>query len=297
MGYTLSAEEIAAFADDGLVTPQYRLSDRLYQQAKAAVDEMIDELVGGRHRSSPSSPICRRGPVSPAARPAATRCSGSPSTPRSSTWWKPFSAPTSSCGAAACSPSRPAWARRVQWHQDSNWWPMKPMVTSTVWIAIDEASVDNGCLRYIPGSHLWPVLPHEDQTDEGLLGDCIRRSALDGAAAADIVLPPGYFSMHQANLVHGSEPNVSSKRRAGLVLRYMPATALFDRSDAEEIEQGSLMKTGDTAKYGVRPIWLVRGENRHPGNDFVVGHEPLADLDDLVAAARRGPAEREASRV
>jgi hypothetical protein len=38
MGYTLTAEEIVAFADDGLVTPQYRLSDRLYKQAKSAVD-------------------------------------------------------------------------------------------------------------------------------------------------------------------------------------------------------------------------------------------------------------------
>ncbi len=43
------------------------------------------------------------------------------------------------------------------------------------------------------------------------------------------------------------------------------------------------MKTGDTAKYGLRPIWLVRGENRHPGNDFRIGHDPLEDLDRMVA--------------
>jgi hypothetical protein len=48
------------------------------------------------------------------------------------------------------------------------------------------------------------------------------------------------------------------------------------------------MKTGDTAKYGLRPIWLVRGENRHPGNDFEIGHEPLRDLDELVATAAAG---------
>jgi hypothetical protein len=285
MGYTLTAEELAAFTDDGLVIPQYRLSDRLYEQAKAAVDQMIDELdaVGsefalvahlprrpGVAGGSPGGEKVFRVAIEPEILDLVEAVLG----PDLILWGSSLFAKPAGVG------------KRVQWHQDSNWWPMKPMVTATVWIAIDEASTDNGCLRFIPGTHLWPVLPHVDQTEDGLLGDCIQRSVLDGALPRDIVLEPGHFSIHQANLVHGSEPNVSTRRLAGLVLRYMPATALFDRSDAEEIEQGSLMKTGDTAKYGVRPIWLVRGENRHPGNDFVVGHEPLADLDDLVAAAR-----------
>ena len=300
MAYTLSADEVAAFVDDGLVTPRYQLSDSLYERAKAAVDEMIDGLAPvdsefalvahlpqrpGVAGGSPGGEKVFRVAIDPEILDLVEAVLG----PDLILWGSSLFAKPAGVG------------KRVQWHQDSNWWPMKPMVTATVWIAIDEASPDNGCLRYIPGSHRWPVLPHADQTEDGLLGDCIERSVLEGALPRDIVLKPGHFSIHQANLVHGSEPNRSSRRRAGLVLRYMPATALFDRSDADEIEKDSLMRTGDTAKYGVRPIWLVRGVNRHPGNDFVVGHGPLADLDELVEAARAvptlGPAERETGDV
>ena len=285
MGYTLSAKEIAAFADDGLVTPQYRLSDGLYERAKGAVDEMIGALAPADSEFALVAHLPKRPGVAGGS-PGGEKVFGVAIDPEILDLVEAVLGPDIILWGSSLFAKPAGSGRRVQWHQDSNWWPMKPMVTCTVWIAIDEASVENGCLRYVPGSHLWPVLPHEDQTEEGLLGDCIERSVLEGARPRDIALKPGYFSMHQANLVHGSEPNMSTKRRAGLVLRYMPATALFDRSDAEEIEQGSLMKTGDTAKYGVRPIWLVRGQNRHPGNDFVIGHEPLADLDEVVTATR-----------
>jgi len=39
------------------------------------------------------------------------------------------------------------------WHQDGEYWPIRPLATCTVWIAIDEATSDNGCLEVIPGSH------------------------------------------------------------------------------------------------------------------------------------------------
>ena len=39
------------------------------------------------------------------------------------------------------------------WHQDGQYWPIRPLATCTVWIAIDEANKQNGCLRIIRGSH------------------------------------------------------------------------------------------------------------------------------------------------
>ncbi len=39
------------------------------------------------------------------------------------------------------------------WHQDGHYWPMRPLANCTVWVALDESSVDNGCLRVIPRSH------------------------------------------------------------------------------------------------------------------------------------------------
>ena len=39
------------------------------------------------------------------------------------------------------------------WHQDGQYWPIRPLATCTVWLAIDDANIENGCLRFIKGSH------------------------------------------------------------------------------------------------------------------------------------------------
>jgi ectoine hydroxylase-related dioxygenase (phytanoyl-CoA dioxygenase family) len=179
----------------------------------------------------------------------------------------------------------PGVGKKVPWHQDSRWWPMRPIVNCTMWIAVDDSTPENGCLRYIPRSHKWDIMPHLDEIEQGLLGSSIDENLFRQEDTRDIVLTAGRFSLHQANLVHGSEVNVSSKRRAGLVLRYMPASSYFDRSDAKQIGNVGLMKTGGVPRYGHRPIWLERGENRRPGNDFRIGHERLEDLDLAARSA------------
>ena len=55
----------------------------------------------------------------------------------------------------------------MAWHQDYSYWTRtKPIAHLTCWIALDDASEENGCLHYIPGSHRWPLLPIT-----GLAGD------------------------------------------------------------------------------------------------------------------------------
>ena len=87
----------------------------------------------------------------------------------------------------------------------------------------------------------------------------------DEDAAADIALAPGQMSLHDIYMVHGSAPNTSGRRRAGIALRYMPSTSLFDRGLAKD--------PGDSrsANFSDRPIWLARGVDRHGGNEFSVG--------------------------
>ena len=41
----------------------------------------------------------------------------------------------------------------VPMHQDGNYWPIRPLATCTAWIAIDESSLENGCMTVLPGSH------------------------------------------------------------------------------------------------------------------------------------------------
>ena len=60
--------------------------------------------------------------------------------------------------------------KKTPFHQDGEYWPIRPMATCTVWIAIDDATVENGCLRIIPGSHKEKRLLLHDQKNELYMG-------------------------------------------------------------------------------------------------------------------------------
>jgi ectoine hydroxylase-related dioxygenase (phytanoyl-CoA dioxygenase family) len=111
----------------------------------------------------------------------------------------------------------------VLWHQDAAYWPLEPMEVLTVWVAIDASTTSNGCMRVIPGSHRGPVLDVRDGDVDSVLGSQMA-GEVDEAAAVAVELAPGDVSVHHPNLIHGSDPNRSLHRRAGLTIRYIPTT-------------------------------------------------------------------------
>jgi ectoine hydroxylase-related dioxygenase (phytanoyl-CoA dioxygenase family) len=85
----------------------------------------------------------------------------------------------------------------------------------------------------------------------------------------DIELEAGQLSLHDAYLVHGSNPNRSTRRRAGIAIRYMPGSSHFNR----EID-GPSAEVSYTIDFSQRPLWLLRGEDQTGLNDLQVGHKP-----------------------
>ena len=155
------------------------------------------------------------------------------------------------------------------WHQDGHYWPMRPLATCTVWVALDESTVENGCLRVIPKSHAAKFThPHllEDRTDL-VLNLRTQDDAFDETKAVDLQLQPGQMSMHDVFMIHGAAVNRSTKRRTGVALRYMPGTSVFER-DLNPVDG----KSGVTTAFATRPLWLLRGEDKTGRNDFKVGH-------------------------
>lgn len=158
---------------------------------------------------------------------------------------------------------RAARGREVPWHQDGHYWPIRPLATCTVWVALDDVSVGNGALRYLPGSHRRGAYRHhEDRRPNVTLKQAVDPDQYDEADARYVELESGQMSLHDVHLVHGSAANTSGRRRAGLALRYMPTTSHF-RRDLERKE--SMLDWADM------PIYLVRGVNRHEGNDLSAG--------------------------
>ncbi len=117
----------------------------------------------------------------------------------------------------------------VLWHQDGSYWPLDPMEVITAWLAVDDSTPENGCMRVIPGSHTGPMLAHHAHGKDAVLHTEIRQDDVDAGRAVDVVIPAGGVSLHHPMLVHGSNPNLSPRRRCGLTIRYIPATTRITR--------------------------------------------------------------------
>jgi hypothetical protein len=157
--------------------------------------------------------------------------------------------------------------RRTPYHQDGEYWPIRPLATCTAWIAIDEATEENGCLKYIPGSHKTArLMAHEVSDDpEITLNRELSRTEYDESKAESLILPAGGMAFHDVYIVHGSEQNRSPKPRRGMTLRLMPTTSVYDRALARErhAERGGF----DMSHHS---IFLLRGRDASGENDFAV---------------------------
>lgn len=118
----------------------------------------------------------------------------------------------------------PGDGKRVAWHQDASYWPLTPSKAVTIWLAIDDASVENACMRYIAGSHRLGHLTYRlSETDEANVLNQTVEGIDELGPPVDVELKAGEISMHSDLLLHGSEANTSTRRRCGLTLRYCPA--------------------------------------------------------------------------
>ena len=129
--------------------------------------------------------------------------------------------------------AKPAFdGQPVLWHQDGSYWPLEPMKVVTLWLAVDDATTENGCLRVIPGSHTMNLHEMHRRDDvKSVLSTSIDDSHVDESNAVDCALPSGGVEVHHPNLIHGSEANHSPKRRAGLTIRYIPTSTRITTPD------------------------------------------------------------------
>lgn len=133
-----------------------------------------------------------------------------------------------------CKPARHGGV--VAWHQDYSYWTCtKPMQHLTCWIGLDDATSENGCLHYIPGSHRWGLLDRPN-----LAGDMDGLIAFltDEQKAAfkpvPIELKKGYATFHHPLLVHGSYENRSERSRRACVIN------VFADGTKSDIDDGFL---------------------------------------------------------
>jgi hypothetical protein len=260
----LSATDIDLYRSDGLIVSPTRLSTGRLEAMRASVEKLLRDNT----TLAPESLVCPHIPYGPGHDAAAAA------------EWFDFATDPAILDQVEqligpdiilwgsqvfCKPA--GTGKEIPWHQDGQYWPIRPLATCSVWIAIDDASSENGCMRYIPGSHAGGVVTRHRTSDRKdlVLNQEVDPALFDAAQAKDDVLDAGQFSLHDVYMIHGSNANRSRKRRAAFVIRYMPATSTFVRHAGDEYRQGEV-----SFSLSTRPIWLLRGRDRG-GNDFAVG--------------------------
>lgn len=122
--------------------------------------------------------------------------------------------------------------KSVPWHKDDYYWretidPASEAIT--IWLALDPSLRDNGCMRVIPGSHTTSASRYRGVIDErSVFDEELDPAQVDESGAVDIELQPGQCSIHSAALIHGSQPNLSPRRRCGFTMRYIATRVRFN---------------------------------------------------------------------
>lgn len=114
----------------------------------------------------------------------------------------------------------PVIGREKPWHQDCAYFnlPLETIVVGA-WIALDEATTENGCMQIIPGSHREGPVIHFRRRDWQI---CDTDVVTDRVVA--VPLPPGGCLLFHGLLHHGTPANRSNQRRRAVQFHYKPAS-------------------------------------------------------------------------
>ena len=122
-----------------------------------------------------------------------------------------------------------AWGQ--PWHQDSFYFhfePARPIVG--LWLAITAATLENGCLHILPGSHREPIHEHVPDARPGANYGYVEIVDHDMRASTPVLMAPGDLLVFDSHLMHRSTDNLSNGARGAMVFHYTP-TGTVDRSE------------------------------------------------------------------
>jgi phytanoyl-CoA hydroxylase len=122
-----------------------------------------------------------------------------------------------------------AWGQPC--HQDSWYFPFDPpRPVVGAWLAVTEATLENGCLHVVPGSHHEPVHHHVDDRRPDANYGYVEIVDHDLSNAVPVLLQPGDLLLFDSHLMHYSTDNVSNGVRAAMVYHYA-RTGTVDRTE------------------------------------------------------------------
>jgi ectoine hydroxylase-related dioxygenase (phytanoyl-CoA dioxygenase family) len=143
----------------------------------------------------------------------------------------------------------------VAWHQDYSYWTRTaPIAHLTCWIGLDDSTTENGCLRYVPRSHKWNLLPVTGLTgDMNAIQSVLSDEQKRNFQPVTVELKAGEASFHHPLLVHGSFENFSERPRRATVINVFREGVKSD-SDKPPLEGIPPVKKGDKMQGQFFPL-------------------------------------------
>lgn len=123
-------------------------------------------------------------------------------------------------------------------HQDGYYFMLKPCVAVTMWLALEKVDEENGCVRYIPGSQLYGMRPHQRTNTLGFSQGIADYNDSDRSAEVMMPAAPGDLLVHNALTIHRADGNDSinrSRRAMGFV--YFAEGAKIDEARRAEYQE------------------------------------------------------------
>ncbi len=155
-----------------------------------------------------------------------------------------------------CKPARHGGV--VAWHQDYSYWTRTiPMQHLTCWTGLDDATTENGCVYYIPGSHRWGLLDKPELAGdmEGLM-DYLTDAQKAEFKPVPVEMEKGYATFHHPLTVHGSYENLSERPRRAFVLNVFADGTVSD-SDNELLAGVPVITKGNRMQGQFFPLLLT----------------------------------------
>jgi ectoine hydroxylase-related dioxygenase (phytanoyl-CoA dioxygenase family) len=142
------------------------------------------------------------------------------------------------------------FGRETPWHQDEAYWSPEMLPRNlSIWLPLDPATLESGCMQFIPGSHLGIVHRHRhidnDPTVHGLVTDQV-----DSSQAVACPVPIGGVTFHHPRTLHYSGPNTTDRPRRAYILVLGAAPVRAEQPDTrpwQEEERQAIARLGSLA--------------------------------------------------
>lgn len=120
-----------------------------------------------------------------------------------------------------------AWANPTSWHLDTPFWSFSDRKALSIWVALDDVTLENGCMFFIPGSY------KETRFESPLIGKNVGDifnfyPLFKNAKSVPAVMKAGSCSFHNGLTIHGAQANMTSGFRRAMTCAYMPDGSTFN---------------------------------------------------------------------